>query len=346
MRLKSFYAKTMAEAMQLVREALGEDAIIIATREEEGGKSVRVTAAVEDEKIAFDLGKGATSDDWLQYDEEEDLDDNLSEALIDVMLKHVVSEEVMDQIVSCASVMGVEEPHVALVGAFDTLFNFTPLPQTAYKKALMFVGPPGAGKTLSLVKQATRCVMEDLNVAIITTDTSRAGGLEQLQAFTKLLQIDLKRARNASELTKALSEIGKIDQILIDTAGLNPFDKEDMKFLAQLIAAGDIEPVLVLPAAMDSTESGEIARVFSALGARRLVPTRLDMARRLGGIISAAHQGGLSFADAGTASQVADGLTPLTPRILANYFMPNKTVSTISEQAKTTSTKRRTRRTG
>jgi len=119
-----------------------------------------------------------------------------------------------------------------------------------------------------------------------------------------------------------------------------------MKELAQLIAAGDIEPILVLPAAFDSTESGEMARIFAAIGARRLIPTRLDIARRLGGLISAAHQGGLAFADAGTASQVADGLTPLTPRVLANYFMPNKTVSTISEQAKSTSTKRRTRRTG
>lgn len=337
----------MAEAMQLVREALGEDAIIIATREEQGGKSVRVTAAVEEERsIAFDLNKGATADDWLQYDDEEENDDNLTEALIDVMLKHVVSEEVMDQVVSCAGMMGVEDPHVALVGAFDTLFNFTPLPQKAYKKALMFVGPPGAGKTLSLVKQATRCVMEDLDVAIITTDTSRAGGLEQLQAFTKLLQIDLHRARNATELAKTLKEIGPKDQILIDTAGFNPFDSADMKELAQLIAAGDIEPVLVLPAGFDSTESGETARVFAALGARRLLPTRLDIARRLGGIASAAHQGGLSFSDAGTAAQVADGLTPLTPRVLANYFMPNKTASTISEQAKSTSTKRRTRRTG
>ncbi len=347
MRLKSFYAKTMTEAMQLVRESLGEDAIIIATREEQGGKSVRVTAAVEEQKdIAFDLNKGATADDWLQYDDEENNDDNLSEALIDVMLKHVVSEEVMDQIVSCASVMGVEEPHVALVGAFDTLFNFTPLPQTAYKKALMFVGPPGSGKTLSLAKQATRCVLNDLEVAVITTDTTRAGGLEQLQSFTKLLKIDLKRARNAAELSKAIKEIGNVDQILIDTAGLNPFDAADMKDLAQLIAAGDIEPVLVLPAALDSTESGEMARVFSALGARRLVPTRLDIARRLGGLVSAAHQGGLSFADAGATSQVADGLTPMTPRLLANYFMPSKTVSNISEQAKSTSTKRRTRRTG
>ena len=48
MRLKSFYAKTMTEAMQMVRENLGEDAIIVATREENGGKAVRVTAAVDD----------------------------------------------------------------------------------------------------------------------------------------------------------------------------------------------------------------------------------------------------------------------------------------------------------
>ncbi|HOO52259.1 MAG TPA: hypothetical protein PLK94_13320, partial [Alphaproteobacteria bacterium] len=98
MRLKSFYAKTMTEAMQLVREALGEDAIIIATREENGGKSVRVTAAIEDdlpatsararaEAIAFELSHGmdqdfAEDDEWLQYDEEVDQDESLAEAII------------------------------------------------------------------------------------------------------------------------------------------------------------------------------------------------------------------------------------------------------------------------
>ncbi len=346
MRLKSFYAKTMTEAMQLVREALGEDAIIIATREEAGGKSVRVTAAVDEKTVAFDETKGGASDDWLQYDEEDDNEDSLSEALIDIMLKHVVSEDVMDQIVSCASVMGVEEPSVALVGAFDTLFNFTPMPQNAYKKALMFVGPPGSGKTLSVAKQAARAVMKDLNVAVITTDTVRAGGIEQLQAFTKLLKIDLKRAKSAADLAACLKTIGPVDQVLIDTAGLNPFDAQDMRSLAQMIAAGDIEPVLVLPAAIDSIESGEIARVFSALGARRLIPTRLDIARRLGGLISAAHQGGLSFADAGVSSNVADGLMPLTPRTLSGFFMPIQSISKVTEQAKSTTTKRRTRRMG
>jgi flagellar biosynthesis protein FlhF len=125
----------------------------VATREENGGKSVRVTAAIEDDRpvpsskerhIAFELGHGglpAEDDDWLQYDDEQDRDDNLTEAIIDVLLKHAVPEDVMDQIVSCASLMDLDEPMIAFVGALDALFNFTPLPTRAYKKSIMFVGP-------------------------------------------------------------------------------------------------------------------------------------------------------------------------------------------------------------
>jgi flagellar biosynthesis GTPase FlhF len=46
MRLKSFQAKSMSEAMRQIKETLGDDAIIVSTKEEAGGW-VRVTAAVE-----------------------------------------------------------------------------------------------------------------------------------------------------------------------------------------------------------------------------------------------------------------------------------------------------------
>ena len=49
MRLKSFTAKTAAEAMAEVRKALGDNAIIVATREE--GGEVRVTAALDDSPL-------------------------------------------------------------------------------------------------------------------------------------------------------------------------------------------------------------------------------------------------------------------------------------------------------
>lgn len=344
MRLKSFYAKTMTEAMQMVRDSLGEDAIIIATREEKGGKSVRVTAAIEEDRgIAFEIRQGeenARDDGWLQYDDEHESDNQLSEAIIDVMLKHSVPEEVMDHIVSCASVMEIEEPTVALVGAIDTLFNFTPLPTKAYKKALMFVGAPGSGKTLATAKQAARAVMNNLKVEVITTDTVRAGGLEQLQAFTRVLDINLHKAKTPADLGRILKEVQGADQIVIDTAGFNPFDKNEAKALAKLIVAGDIEPVLVMPAGLDANESGEMARIFSALGVYRLLPTRVDMARRLGGLLAAAHHGNLSFSDVSATAQVADGLQPLSPRRLGALFFPSQPEAPSSTSTRSTSRKK------
>lgn len=358
MRLKSFYAKTMTEAMQMVRESLGEDAIIIATREENGGKSVRVTAAIEDDRIspsakaraiAFELGQTlggsnvAEEDDWLQYDDEQERDGSLTEAIIDTLLRHGAPEEVLDQIVNCAEVLNVDEPSVAFVGALDELFTFTPLPDRAYRKAMMFVGPPGSGKTLALAKQAARAVIEGLSVAVISTDTIRAGGIEQLQAFTKLLEIDLKTARNAADLKKAIEAAQGKDQILIDTFGINPFSPDDMTSLARLIAAGDIEPVLVVAGAGDAEESGEMARIFSALGVRRMVATRLDMARRLGGLLAAAQQGGIAFAEASTSSGVADGFEPFSPRKLASYFFrPETPIQTDSLHKNTSLSRQKT----
>ncbi len=46
MRLKSFSAASMAEAMKQVRQELGDDAIIVSTQGGDAADSVRVTAAV------------------------------------------------------------------------------------------------------------------------------------------------------------------------------------------------------------------------------------------------------------------------------------------------------------
>ena len=326
----------------MIRDSLGEDAIIIATREEKGGKSVRVTAAIEEDRgIAFEIAKGgevARDEDWLQYDDENSDDNNVSEAILDVLLKHSVPEDVIDHIVSCASVMDIEEPSVAFVGAIDTLFSFTPLPTRSYKKALMLIGPPGAGKTLAVAKMAARGVMSDLNIAVITTDMARAGGFEQLQALTKVMNIDLKKARTATDLTRMLDDCSGADQILIDTTGFNPFDTADMKALAKLTVAGDIEPVLVLPAGLDAIESGEMGRVFATLGVHRLLPTRADIARRLGGLLAAAHQGNLSFADVSATPDVAEGLQPLSPRRLGNFFF----LATPAQSTRSTLSRRKT----
>lgn len=357
MRLKSFHAKTMTEAMQMVRDALGEDAIIVATREERGGKGgVRLTAAIEQpddpygdlytprraaapKAPAFEIDTviaPASAEDWLQYDDETEDENSVVEALTDVMLRHAVPDDITDHVISCATVIGMDRPEDSLNAALEHLFSFKPLPLQS-RKPLMMVGPPGAGKTLATAKLAARSVMEGFKVAVITTDTVRAGGIEQLAAFTKLLRINLQKAADAKQLRQCLQDASDADFILIDTGGVNPFAPSEMKELARLVAAGDIEPVLVLPAAIDAAESGEIARVYAALGVRSLLPTRLDIARRLGGLLSAAYGGSLFFADASHTPQVAEGLVSLSSKRLTALLMPEaaRRISTSSSPSKT-----------
>lgn len=306
----------------MVRDTLGEDAIIVATREENGGRAVRVTAAVEP---AFEISRSggpAGAEDWLQYDAEDE-EFAISEELTEVMLRHSVPEEVMDHVLSCATVVGLETPSIALIAAIEHLFNFKPLPlNKSAKKPMIFTGPPGAGKTLAVAKVAARSVMNGMKVGVISCDTIRAGGFEQLNAFTKLLRIDLKKAGTPRELTGLLGEMRDFDHVLIDTAGLNPFDTEDVKNTAKLLGAADMESYFVLPAGIDADEAGEMARIFSTIGVHSMIPTRIDMARRLGGVLSAAHYGGMSFADASNTPKVADGLVSLDPKTLAGMLMP------------------------
>lgn len=326
----------------MIRDTLGEDAIIVATREEQGGKAVRVTAAIDpadyddrhyggqsftdmaDDAPNFEThGRGApaSSDTWLQYDDEQD-ESAVEEEITDAMLRHAVPEDVMDHILSCATVVGFDQPGVAMIAAIEHLFEFAPLPQKPVNKPMMFVGPPGSGKTLAVAKVAARGAMAGLKVGVISTDTVRAGGFEQLAAFTKLLRIDLQKADAPGMLADQIQRLKGCDQIIIDTAGMNPFSTDDVRRLAKLIGAAEVEPYLVLPGGMDAEESGEMGRIFSTIGAHTLVPSRIDMSRRLGGLLSAAHHGSMRFADASNTPKVADGLLSLNPKTLSRLLMP------------------------
>ncbi len=328
----------MTEAMKMVRDNLGENAVIVATREENGGRTVRVTAAIEPGFEIAQNGRTAAPESWLQYDEEEE-SGAIAEALTDALIRHSVPAEVADHIISSATVMGLESPGVALVAALEHLFSFDPLPVRPYDKALMMVGPPGSGKTLAVAKMAARGVMNGLRIGVISTDTVRAGGIEQLESFTRLLNINLKRADDPAQLKEILNDMEGIDQVVIDTQGLNPFNTDDIRHIAKMIGVGDVEPVVVMAAGGDCEEMGEMARVFSTLGVRRFLPTRIDIARRLGGLLAAAHQGGLSFSDAGNTPKVADGLIALSPKTLARLIMPGAFNDKRPEQLRRTGTR-------
>ena len=155
----------------------------------------------------------------------------------------------------------------------------------------------------------------------ITTDTFRAGAVDQLAAYAKILEIGLDVAETPAQLRKLLTGTSDRTVTIIDTAGANPFSTEDVAPLAKLINCADIEPVLVCPAGGNVVEAGEVAQIFEALGVRRFVVTRVDMTRRLGAILATATGGPLALSDVSISPHVARGLKSLTPLSLARLLM-------------------------
>jgi flagellar biosynthesis protein FlhF len=191
--------------------------------------------------------------------------------------------------------------------------EFAPLPT---ERPLLLVGPPGAGKTLTCAKLAARATMAGHTPLVVTADGTRAGAVEQLAAFTRLLRLTLAVAAQPEVLAKSLQRREPGQPAFLDGFGCDPFDAEQAARLHRLIEAAGATPVLVLPAGLDAEEAEEMARAFHLLGARHLLPTRLDVARRLGGILAAASVG-LALTEAGIGPQVARGLRPLSPEWLA-----------------------------
>jgi flagellar biosynthesis protein FlhF len=287
MRLKTFRAAGMAAAMAQVRAELGSDALILSTRRISGG--IEITAALE------------------PADEPPIAEPSIAEpARLATLAWHGVPPELQTALAD-----GDLEQAIARTLAFGEL------PLESHGNPVMLAGPPGAGKTLTTARLATRLVMQGITPLVITTDGSRAGAVEQLAAFTRLLGVPLLVASNPASLARALMERQDGAPVLIDTAGTDPFDSVQADDLKALAAAADAQIAVVLPSGLDPGEAADLAVAYRACGAHFLIATRLDIVRRLGGVIAAAAASRLPLTEAGIGPGAADGLISFTPSLLA-----------------------------
>jgi flagellar biosynthesis protein FlhF len=308
----------MAQAMDLLRRELGDDAIIVSTETTEHG--IKIVAALEElEPEVPNFGSVAGIEIAGQGDE--DPIDLVHEAL----LAHGLPNRLLERLLDASFNIGADEPLPALAGALKAVYGFQPLAEKRPNQPIMLVGAPGAGKTVAIAKLAARAVFAKRKVRVITTDTVRAGGIEQLDVFVRLMKLQLLTAETDRQLLRCVKSCAPEDYILIDTPGVNPYSSRDMAELTGLAKCVPAEPVLVLAAGGDVVDAMEQAEIFSALGINRMLVTRLDMVRRLGSILSAADSARIAFSDCSMTPAVVDGLNPLDPLGLARMLMPELT---------------------
>jgi flagellar biosynthesis protein FlhF len=342
MRLRTFTASDMPTAMQMVRDALGDNAIILATDAKAGSRQVTVTAAI-DENDEFDLspsypsGKGRGDGNIpeprtpntapLNNDIKFELQNilrfhNLPEIFVAKLLQKLTPADLAE---ITGKNQGIEELfRPALEKLLSRNFVFDPLRFSTQDLRLMLVGTPGIGKTMTIAKLATKLAMDKQPVAVITTDNNRAGGIEQLQAFTSILGIELQSANGRSELENILKTIPARTRVLIDTAGCSPYDTSEFSELRSIAGIKNIEPVMVLPAGGDSMETIDMLEIFAELPIRRLLITKADTTRRFGGVLAAAVAHGLSFCNISRSASITDSLHMLEPSLLAQMLLKYK----------------------
>ena len=319
MRLRTFTAPTIAQALRQVRAELGEDAIILSTESGRGG--ARLVAAIE---VA---AAGDADGDFGAFEPEDEAPaspETGRHTLRAALLWHGIPSPLGDRLLRAAA------PHVqeagavlagALASALGATLTFQPLADRPCGRPFMLVGPAGAGKTLTAAKLIVDAHRLDRPTVAASCDTRRAGGFEQLEAFTRILGLPLARIEGDAGLGDIAATAAGGTTAVIDAAGCCPFSSEEMQALKQQIEAANAEPILVLPAGIDPAEAGDVASAFARIGCRRLIATRIDVSRRLGGLVAAAADGRLAFAGATISPHAADRPAAVNEGSLARLLL-------------------------
>lgn len=316
MKIKKFIAATMGEAIEQVRFQLGPDAVILANQTIEG--QVHLTAAI-DEVLDFDFKE----DNSVQKINTRAFFDETK--IRKALEYHGVLEVLSGKILSLCREIGAANAAAAqnrvLEHALSRLFRFQPLLGGA-SPFKIFMGTPGSGKSTAIAKLATQAKLKGIKSAIVSTDNSKAGANQQLKAFAEILEQDFFFFKDPKELFHFSREAtGSYGRILIDTPGINPFIETETAKVAAFAEVLKADKIMTFDAGRNASETVEIAEIFCDLGASFLLPTRLDLTRRIGSVLSAAGCCDLTFCAAGVSASIASGLAPVDSPSLARLLL-------------------------
>lgn len=336
MRVRTFTAATMPDAMAMVRAEMGEDAVILSSHR--GKRGVEVKAAAE-KRLALDLEDVDAAYSRLAALEAE-FERRLiaavaeqrsapagapeiwtDETVVARLMFHEMPRALIERLCATAAKLSEAPGPTALAQAFDAHLAFRPL-SAELETPVALVGPPGAGKTACAAKLAVRAVLAGRSAALVSTDTS-AGAASQIEAFAELIRLPVVASVPPDGLADTLARLQSEDAnraVIIDTPGVNPFDRAESAQLRITLEASGAEPVLVTPA-HGGGDLEDHALMFKALGAQRMIVTRLDIARRLGGLVAAASASGLAFAQGSASPYIAETLEPMNPFALARHLL-------------------------
>lgn len=292
MRIKTLTAPTMPEALRLIRDQLGPEALILSTRKvvgPQGTPTLEITAAMEEPELSTRPVEPLPT----LPDPQKPVAHPGEPALLASLRAHGVSPDLLERIASalpglCAA--GFKEIE-ALEMLLGRVAPFRPWHEVlAPGKAHVFVGPHGAGKTTLVAKLAIQAHQNGQQAGVISLDTQKVAGFEPLAATADALGDTAHLVTDAPTLRAAAASLGPRTMLLVDTPGLNPYAPAGMAALHKTLAGLGLPLVahLVVPANLNPDDMALLPVAAHRFGLTSLIPTRMDATSRFGAVLSTA----------------------------------------------------------
>ncbi|MDQ6677064.1 MAG: hypothetical protein M3Z09_07190 [Acidobacteriota bacterium] len=172
-----------------------------------------------------------------------------------------------------------------------------------------FAGPPGRGKTTTLVKLAvSHGIASRIPVRIFSADYLRIAAADQLRTLAAILGVAFQAFPSIAALDHALRQPFP-GLTLIDTPGFSPRDSAAAGDLARCLQAHPhLETHLVLRADTQAAELAAAAVRFEPFRPKRLIFTGVDEAATFGAVYSAAVQTRIPISFLGNGQSIPEDL--------------------------------------
>ncbi|AWB09552.1 flagellar biosynthesis protein FlhF [Thermodesulfobium acidiphilum] len=338
MNVKRYIAKTIPEAILMIRRDLGEDALILYSRPINTAPRWMIWRKENAFEVIATVNQESRKLDELAKEVEEFKRElqvlKKSQESLSLLKKAKRVDEPEVPFLKFHNFRGKTKDSSILIsttGEFDAGaryffkgLGFYPFfNERAGVIALAFLGPTGAGKTTTIAKIAARMsLLMKKRVCLITLDTFRIAALDQLKAYADIMELPFFVAHSPKELKEIVKkEKNSIDLFLIDTMGFSPFQDSKIKEISAFLSTGiDTEIHLVLCANYKPQELNLYINKYKALKPVSIIWTKLDEVVSLGHIIELSIENNLPISLFGTGQSVPDNLEVASDEFLSNQL--------------------------